>query len=116
MDEKVVSIDKFKWEARKRQAKEKLNEAWQFCKNHPAESFALATTAAGGLFGLAKRADRNRAIKQEQDLKDRYVWDASLGQWWTMRRKPTTGQKLEIERRKKNGESMGDILSSMRLL
>ena len=116
MDDKVVDLKKFKWEARKRQAKEKLNEAWQFCKEHPAESLALATATVGGLTGLIKRADKHATVRKEQELKDRYVWDASLGKWWTMRKKPSTGQQLEIERRKKNGESMGDILSSMRLL
>lgn len=116
MEEKIVDLKKFKLEEKKRKVKAKLAEAWEFCKEHPTESFALATAAVGGLFGIAKRADRQATIRKEQDLKDRYVWDASIGQWWTMRKKPTSGQKLEIERRKKNGESMGDILSSMRLL
>lgn len=116
MDEKLVDLKAFKIEAKKRQIKEKVGQAWEFCKEHPAESFALATTAVGGLFGLAKRADRQHTLKKEQELKDRYIYDRSLGKYWKTRKTPTTGQQLEIERRKKNGESMGDILSSMRLL
>ena len=51
-----------------------------------------------------------------QELKDRYIYDRSIGKYWKTRKVPSTGQQLEIERRKKSGESMGDILSSMKLL
>lgn len=111
-----VKFDKEKIENGKATVKEKLGQAWEFAKEHPAESLALATTAVGGLFGLVKRADRNAAIRKEQELKDRYIYDRSLGKYWKTRKVPSTGEQLEIERRKRNGESMGDILSSMRLL
>ena len=107
---------KFKIEGYKRQAKEKLGQAWELCKEHPAEAFALGTTCVGGLIGIVKRCDKHAAIRKEQELKDRYIYDRSLGKYWKTRKVPSTGQQLEIERRKKNGESMGDILSSMRLL
>lgn len=107
---------KFKIEGYKRQAKEKLDQAWELCKEHPTEAFALGTACVGGLMSLVKRHDRHAAIRKEQDLKDRYIYDRSIGKHWCMRKKPTTGQQLEIERRKRNGEAMGDILSSMRLL
>ena len=116
MDDKVVDLKKFKIEAKKRQIKEKVREAWEFAKEHPAESLALATATVGGLTGLIKRADRHSAIRKEQELKDRYIYDRSIGKYGKTRKVPSTGQQLEIERRKKNGESMGDILSSMRLL
>ena len=66
--------------------------------------------------GLVKRHDRNVAIRKEQELKDRYIYDRSIGKYWKTRKTPTTGQQLEIERRKRDGEAMGDILSSMKLL
>lgn len=116
MEIKVISIDKKAVEEKKQKAKKKLSEAWEFAKEHPAESIALATTAVGGLFGLVKRADRHHSLKKEQELKDRYIYDRSLGKYWKTRKVPSVGEQLEIERRKRNGESMGDILSSMRLL
>ena len=115
-ENKIVDLSAFKKELKKRQLKEKASKAWEFCKEHPAESFALATATVGGLFGLVKRHDRHAAIRKEQELKDRYIYDRSLGKYWKTRKAPSTGQQLEIERRKKAGESMGDILSSMRLL
>lgn len=116
MEDKVVDLKAFKIEAKKRQIKEKLGQAWEFAKEHPAEALALATATVGGLTGLVKRADRHATIRKEQELKDRYIYDRSLGKYWKTRKAPSVGQQLEIERRKKNGESMGDILSSMRLL
>ena len=107
---------KFKIEGYKRKAKEKLDQGWEMCKEHPAEALAFGTALAGSLLGLAKRADRDRAIRKEQELKDRYIYDRSLGKYWKTRKAPSVGEQLEIERRKRNGEPMGDILSSMRLL
>ena len=107
---------KFKIEGYKRKAKAKVDEAWQLCKEHPEEAFMLATTVAGSALGLARRHDRNVAMKREQELKDRYIYDRSIGKYWKTRKAPSVGEQLEIERRKRNGESMGDILSSMRLL
>lgn len=120
MEEKTISIAAFKKELKRRQLKEKVkskvDQAMEFVKEHPAESFALATTVGGGLFGLIKRRDRNSAIREQQRLKDEYIYDRSLGTYWKLRRKRTAGENLEIERRRKNGESLGDILASMKLL
>lgn len=107
---------KFRIEGYKRSAKEKIDQAWNFCKEHPAESLAAATAGVGGLMGLIKRHDRYAALRKEQELKDRYLYDRSIGKYWKMRKTPSVGEQLEIERRKRAGESMGDILSSMRLL
>ena len=116
MGDKVVDLKKFKIEAKKRQIKEKVREAWEFAKEHPAESLAAATAGAGGLMGLIKRHDRYATLRKEQELKDRYLYDRSIGKYWKMRKTPSVGEQLEIERRKRAGESMGDIMSSMRLL
>lgn len=115
-DNKTVEIKDFKWELRKRKIREKFNKAVEFVKEHPTESLALATTAVGGMLGLVKRHDRNNAVKEQQRLKDEYIYDRSLGTYWKTRRKRTPGENLEIERRRRNGESLGEILSSMKLL
>lgn len=48
--------------------------------------------------------------------KDNYIYDRSMGHYWKCRKKPTTEQYLEIERRNANGEGLGTILTYMRLL
>ena len=65
---------------------------------------------------LIKCINRNARLDEERDLNERYIYDMSLKCYYEMNRKPTPKEYLEIDRRKKNGESLGAILNSMRLL
>lgn len=116
----TVDIDSFKREAKIRELKEKIKagygKAKQVVVEHPAESFALATTVVGSVIGLAKRADRKADLKKAENLKERYIYDRSIGGYWKTRRKLNTSDMLEIERQKKLGRSLGEILRDMRLL
>lgn len=119
-ESKTVEIRDFKREARIRKIKAKISEACDkvkdFVSDHPAESLALATTAIGSVVGLARRYDRKKDIREQQRLRDEYIYDRSIGHYWQTRRKLTNQEKLEIERRRRSGEALGDILESMRLL
>lgn len=116
----TVDIDSFKREAKIRELKEKIKtgygKAKQVVVEHPAESFALATTVVGSVIGLARRADRKADLKKAENLKERYIYDRSIGGYWKTRRKLNTSDMLEIERQKKLGRSLGEILRDMRLL
>lgn len=122
MDEnnKTVDINEFKREAKIRKIKAKVeeikNKAVDFVTDHPTESLALATTLIGSAVGLARRADRKKDLREQQRLKEEYIYDRSLGSYWKTRRKLTNAEKLEIDRRRRAGESLGEILRSMRLL
>lgn len=122
MDEnnKTVDIDNFKREAKIRKLKAKLeeikNKAADFVTEHPTESLALATTLIGSAVGLARRADRKKDLREQQRLREEYIYDRSLGSYWKTRRKLSNSEKLEIERRRRAGESLGEILRDMRLL
>lgn len=109
---KTIDIRNFKWELRKRKIKAKIDQAVEVVKEHPTESLALATATVGGLFSLVKRHDINSAIREQQRLKDEYIYDRSLGTYWKIRRKRTAGENLEIERRRKNGGSLLEISSA----
>ena len=116
----TVNFDDFKKEARIRELKAKAKAGWdktkQLVTEHPAESLALATTLVGSVIGLARRADRKADLKKTEELKERYIYDRSIGGYWKTRRKLTTSDMLEIEREKKLGRSLGEILRDMRLL
>lgn len=45
-----------------------------------------------------------------------YCYDRSLGHYWKLRRELTNEEWLEIDKRKKNGERLSDILDDMRVL
>lgn len=122
MDEnnKTVDINEFKREAKIRKIKAKVeeikNKAVDLITEHPTEALALATTLIGSAVGLARRADRKKDLREQQRLREEYIYDRSLGSYWKTRRKLSNSEKLEIERRRRQGESLGEILRSMRLL
>ena len=122
MDEnnKTVDINEFKREAKIRKIKAKVeeikNKAVDFVADHPTEALALGTTLIGSAVGLARRADRKKDLREQQRLREEYIYDRSLGSYWKTRRKLSNSEKLEIERRRRQGESLGEILRSMRLL
>ncbi len=116
----TVNFDDFKREAKIRELKEKAKAGFdktkQMVTEHPAESLALATTAIGTVIGLVRRADRKADLKKAEQLKERYIYDRSIGGYWKTRRKLSTNDMLEIERQKKLGRGLGEILRDMRLL
>ena len=93
----------------------KINaEFWYNRNKHwvkPVVSGCLAVSPFAIRFGM-KRFNLNK----EQKLKDLYIYDRSHGHYWELRRKLSTREMLEIDRRKDNGESLVDILESMRVL
>lgn len=88
----------------------------EWAKAHPYEAASIGVAGLGAVVEIVRRIDRKAKIRKEEDLKDRYVYDRSLGSYWHLRRKPTQKERLEIERRKNNGEKYGAILTSMKLL
>ena len=116
----TVKFDDFKREAKVRELKAKAKAGFdktkQLVTEHPAESLALATTAIGTVIGLVRRADRKADLKKAEQLKERYIYDRSIGGYWKTRRKLSTNDMLEIERQKKLGRGLGEILRDMRLL
>lgn len=81
------------------------------------EVLVVAVPSAIGVIGkgismLGRRANLNK----EQNLKDRYIYDRSMGHYWQLKRNLKQSEWSEIERRKRAGEHMGDILNSMKIL
>lgn len=100
-------------------AKAKIHDGYVWCCEHQDETALIvagSVTLLGAVGRTAKRIDRNRKLQQEQDLKDLYVYDRSLGIYHELRRKLRPSEALEIDRRRSDGESMAHILASMRLL
>ena len=69
-------------------------------------------TAGNAIHSLNRKSD----LRKEQELKDLYIYDRSLGKYHKLRRPMRTSEMLELDRRKANGESMICILNDMRLL
>lgn len=67
------------------------------------------------LMVLAKPFLPNRRDK-ERDRIDHTYYDPSTGLHWRLKRKLTNRERIELERRRRDGESVGEILSDMNVL
>lgn len=110
---KKIKIKKWElknwWHDRKLEAKQFWNENREYLV------ILIPVVLASGE-KVFKEVKRERQLKEERDLKERFIYDMSLKCYYELRRKPKPQEYLEIERRKRNGESLGKILSDMRLL
>lgn len=69
-----------------------------------------------GISAIFRNAAKRKTLRQEQDLKELYIYDRSLGMYHKLRKKINNSQALEIKRRKASGEKLAVILSSMKVL
>lgn len=116
----TVSMKDFKREERKREFKEKINRKIQqgcewFDRNKEVV-LILTPIVVKGITTVSKVVIKNINLRKEESLKDLYCYDRSLGHYWKLRRELTNKEWLEIDRRKKNGERLADILEELKVL
>lgn len=92
---------------------EKVKRIWN---DHKEEIIVLTPVVVATTEKLIRTGRRSKRLKEERYLKDSYVYDRSRGCYIELRRKLTNRELLELDRRKRNGESLIEILSSMRVL
>ena len=120
----TINIDDFRKESKKREFKEKVKEkasnAYQktkaFCINNREIVIPVAITLGTGLVKISKMAVKSKNLKKEEQLKEEYCYDRSLGHYWKLRRPLTNDEWLEIDQRKRDGERLSDILAELKVL
>lgn len=116
----VVNIKDFERESKKRAFKEKVHAKIQNGKEWVMKNkesvFTLTTVVIGGLTTVTKAVVKRNNTRKQEELKDLYCYDRSLGHYWRLRRELTNREWLEIDQRKKNGERLSDILDEMKVL
>ena len=110
-------------EERKKKFESKCKDFECWIANNPQLASVLipgAIVLGGGLIkgatSLGKAAIQNSTARQQNRVDDRKLYDPSSGFYWNLKRELNTSQKLELERRRKEGDSMGEILEDMRVL
>ena len=119
----VMKFDDLKKEIKRKELKDnlkaKLRDAAEWVSNHK-EEIAIATPIVLGLIAegskLGKSVIRHNNLVKEQQLKDLYCYDRSLGHYWKLRKPLSNNDWILINQRKANGEALADILSSMKVL
>lgn len=113
-----ADIDQKFWEF-KLNAEFKLKSLVQWCTENKELAIAMipvGIAAVKGVTSCVKSIDRKIDLKREQDLQDLYVYDHSLGMYHKLRRPLKPSEKIEIDRRRQEGETKIHILASMGLL
>lgn len=115
-DEKIAEFKKLQWELKKRKVqlfvKEAPGKAYEFCKAHGKEVVAGASAA----IVVGKKLTGLIEDVKEKNHRDRRIYDHSLDRWCYLKRKMRPDEEREFKERRRKGETVYDILSSMRLL
>ena len=113
-------MKEFRREQKKREFKEKVSSKIQsgkewFSRNRETV-IAFTPIVIGCVTTATKVVGKRINLHKEESLKEEYCYDRSLGHYWSLRRKLTNKEWLEIDKRKKNGERLADILAEMKVL
>lgn len=116
---------KEKVEAAKKKVKEATDAAIQktvqvgyWVVDHKEEVIGTLTAVAGvGAVAdrLVGRRIRAANVRHEEQLKRLYVYDRRNGHYVHLRRPLKASEQLSLDQRRRNGESVTEILNSMRL-
>lgn len=120
MNEKQVSFEDFRKEQKKRERKEKLYNVVKKCtdwiQSNKEIAIGIGTFAVGAGGSMIKGLAKRQKVKEEKQLKNNYCYDRSLGHYWKLRRELTNEEWIAIDKRKRNGERLGDILAELKVL
>lgn len=89
------------------------------CNNKENIAFVVGTGSVGltAVAGLLRAVNNSGfGAKRQKKAKDLVYWDPSSRHHWTLRRELSNNEWAEVERRRRNGEKLGDILEDMRVL
>lgn len=117
---KVIDLNEFKKEQKKLERKAKINNLVKKGKaiyeNNKELVLISIPILAGAVGKTIKFVSKRINLRKEEDIKDLYCYDRSLGHYWRLRRELTNKEWLAIDERKKNGERLADILADLRVL
>ena len=103
----------------KQDVKWKFERTVQWCEDNKELAIALVPVGIVAFKTVTKMVmsvDRKIDLKRQEDLQELYVYDHSLGVYLKLRRPLKPSEKIEIDRRRQNGESKVQILASMGVL
>lgn len=100
----------------KKRIKEKLQKGKDWFVRNKDMIVVLAPVAIGGATVLVKSVGKHVNLRKEEQVKNLFCYDRSLGHYWALRRELSNREWLEIDQRKKSGERMADILEELRVL
>lgn len=118
--EKIYTVKELNKAMKKAQAKEwihsKAHDLQNWFNRNKETVLILGPAAIGATTTLIKVVGKNVNLRKQKDVKELYCYDRSLGHYWSLRRELTNKEWIEVDRRKKNGERLADILNELKVL
>lgn len=116
MGDSFIKVADFKKAKRKAWIREKYQKTKTFVGDNK-EILIAAIPVAGAVAGkMIRSISKRSSIKREEHLKNEYCYDRSLGHYWELKRKLSNSEWIKIDKRKRNGEPLADILDDMKVL
>jgi hypothetical protein len=108
---KKEKIEEIKWKLKK-----KFHAGKQWVIANKGMIITLAPVVIGGVTTVVKVVGKHVNLRKQESVKNLYCYDRSLGHYWSLRRELTNEEWVTIDRRKKNGERLADILDELKVL
>ena len=119
-NKKIITVDfrnaKEKLEDLKWNAKRKFREGLRWVSDNKELVITVMPVVVGCIVTVTKVVGKRINLQKEESLKNLYCYDRSLGHYWRLRRELSNKEWLEIDKRKKNGERLADILAELKVL
>lgn len=116
----IVNMNEFKRQQKRLELKQKIENACKkvqvFYHNNRELCLVAIPAAIGGLGFGAKSIIKRSNLKKQENIKNLYCYDRSLGHYWRLRRELTNSEWVEIDKRKRKGERLADILAEFKVL
>ena len=116
-----MKLEKKRQKQEAKQAKRRQRKEW--FERNLGTILAVTPIAVGAVATIAKTttnmvkaANRKSMLDKEQELKDLYCYDRSLGHYWQLKRKLTNSDWVKINKRRSEGDALADILADMNVL
>lgn len=113
VQKKHLNFDDFRKEKERRETMTMFKKAWDENKE---AIVAISSIVLGGSVKLIHGFVKKSNLKKEASNKELYCYDRSLGHYWKLKRRLTNAEWVEIDKRKKNGERLADILDALKVL
>ena len=100
----------------KRKIKQKVKDGKDWVVENKETIIVVLPIVIGIVAPIIKSVNKHITLSKTKDLKELYCYDRSLGHYWRLKRELSNGEWISIDKRKKCGEHLADILEDMRVL
>lgn len=113
MKDKIIDFKFEEVKSLKEKAKDKFYNGVNFLRDHKETVLVLAPVVISGAVEIVKIIAKRGNLKQEQKLKDNYIYDSKGRHYYELNKRPSNSEWIQIDERVNSGELLGRTLREM---